>query len=99
MQKGGYQIIDLKDHAHTSGVGAIHEGIYDKIEGTKKPILLSGIVVNAIEFHDTFIFPCVNGSNFVAVVGVFAVVRASNINGRKTARYKNQHKCQCSQAN
>ena len=70
MQKGGYQIIDLKDHAHTSGVGAIHEGIYDKIEGTKKPILLSGIVVNAIEFHDTFIFPCVNGSNFVAVVGV-----------------------------
>lgn len=69
MQKGGYQIIDLKDHAHTSGVGAIHEGIYDKIEGTRKPILLSGIVVNATEFHDTFIFPCVNGSSYVAVVG------------------------------
>lgn len=69
MTKGGYQIIDLGNHAHTSGVGAIHEGIYEKIEGTSKPILLSGIVVNAVEYHDTYIFPCVNGSNFVAVVG------------------------------
>lgn len=69
MIKGGYQIIDLKSHNHTSGVGAIHEDIYSKIEGTKKPIYLSGIVVNAIEYHDTFIFPCVNGTNFVAVVG------------------------------
>ena len=70
MTKGGYQIIDLKGHQHTSGVGTIHEGIYDKIEATSKPILLSGIAVNGIEYHDTFIFPCVNGSNYVAVVGV-----------------------------
>ena len=69
MVKGGYQIIDLGGHNHTSGVGAIHEGIYDKIEGTSKPILLSGIVLNAVEYHDTYIFPCVNGTNFVAVVG------------------------------
>lgn len=66
---GGYQIIDLNGHAHTSGVGAVHVGIYDKIEGTRKPILLSGIVLNAVEYHDTYIFPCVNGSNYVAVVG------------------------------
>ena len=69
MLKGGYQIINLNDHPHTSGVGAVHEGIYDKIEGTRKPILLSGIVINTIEYHDTFIFPCVNGSNYVASVG------------------------------
>lgn len=69
MVKGGYQIIDLNNHNHTSGVGAMHEGIYDKIEGTRKPILLSGIVVDAVEYHDTFIFPTVNGSNYVAVVG------------------------------
>ena len=70
MTKGGYQIINLNNHPHTSGVGAVHEGIYDKIEATSKPILLSGIVVNAVEYHDTYIFPCVNGSNYVAVVGV-----------------------------
>lgn len=69
MVKGGYQIINLNEHAHTSGVGAIHEGIYDRIEGTRKPILLSGIVVDGVEYHDTYIFPCVNGTNFVAVVG------------------------------
>ena len=69
MVKGGYQIIDLNGHNHTSEVGAIHEGIYDKIEATSKPILLSGITVNAVEYHDTFIFPCVNGNSYVAVVG------------------------------
>ena len=69
MQKGGYQIISLGNHTHTSGVGSIHEGIYDKIESTSKPILLSGITIDAIEYHDTFIFPTVNGTNYVAVVG------------------------------
>lgn len=69
MVKGGYQIINLNDHPHTSGVGMVHEGIYDKIEGTRKPILLSGITVDAVEYHDTYIFPTVNGTNFVAVVG------------------------------
>lgn len=69
MIKGGYQIINLDSHNHTSGVGAIHEGIYDRIESTSKPILLSGIVVNSVEYHDTYIFPCVNGTNYVAVVG------------------------------
>ena len=69
MIKGGCQIVDLGGHNHTAGVGAVHAGIYDLIEGTKKPIQLSGIVVNAVEYHDAYIFPCVNGSNYVAVVG------------------------------
>lgn len=70
MTKGGYQIINLNDHPHTSGVGAVHEGIYDKIEGTRKAILLSGIIIDGVEYHDTYIFPTVNGTNYVAVVGV-----------------------------
>ena len=69
MVKGGYQIINLNNDNHTAGVGMVHEGIYDRIKATKKPILLSGIVVNAVEYHDTYIFPCVNGTSFVAVVG------------------------------
>ena len=70
MQKGGYQIINLNDHPHTSGVGVVHEGIYEKIEGTRKPILLSGITVDAVEYHDIYIFPTVNGSNYSALVGI-----------------------------
>lgn len=69
MTKGGYQIIDLGDANHTLGVGHVHEGIYDKIEGTRKPILLSGITVSGVEYHDTYIFPTVNGTSYVAVVG------------------------------
>lgn len=69
MVKGGYQIINLNEHAHTAGVGAVHEGVYERIEGTRKPILLSGIVVDAVEYHDTYIFPTVNGTNYAAVVG------------------------------
>ena len=70
MLKGGYQIIDLGDKEHTSGVGMTHDGIYDKIEGTRKAILLSGIVIDDVEYHDTFINPVVNGTKYVAVVNV-----------------------------
>ena len=69
MNKGGYQIINLENHPATSGVGFIVEGIHSKIEGTRKPILLSGITVDDVEYHDTYIFPCVNDTNYVAVVG------------------------------
>lgn len=69
MVKGGYQIIDLRDINHQIGIGQVHEGIYDKIESTRKAILLSGITIAGVEYHDTYIFPTVNGTNFVSVVG------------------------------
>lgn len=69
MATGGYQIISLDNANHSLGIGMVHEGIYEKIEGTRKPILLSGIVVSGVEYHDTYIFPTVNGSSYVAVVG------------------------------
>lgn len=69
MATGGYQIIDLHNADHRLGTGIGHKGIYEKIEGTRKPILLSGIVVGGVEYHDTYIFPIVNGSSYVAVVG------------------------------
>lgn len=65
MKKGGYQIIDLQNKNHEIGVGMVHEGIYDKIEGTRKALLISGLQVNDTEFHDTFSTPVVDGSNFV----------------------------------
>ena len=69
MLTGGYQIINLNDENHSLGTGKVHEGIYEKIEGTRKPILLSGIVVGGVEYHDTYIFPTVNDTSYVAVVG------------------------------
>lgn len=69
MTIGGYQIINLNDVNHTLETGVVHEGIYEKIEGTRKPILLSGITVAGVEYHDTYILPVVNDSSYVAVVG------------------------------
>ena len=68
MTKGGYQIINLKNHTFTSGVGFEIKGIYDLIEGTRKAILISGLVVDDTEYHDCFCVPEVNGSNFEMLI-------------------------------
>lgn len=64
MKIGGYQIIDLKGKNLTTDVGMVYEGIYELIEGTRKPILLSGIQVDDIEYQDVFTSVTINGSAF-----------------------------------
>lgn len=64
MKNGGYKIIDLNNYPHSNGVGVVHVGIYEAIEGTRKPILLSGLNVDGIEFHDVFVIPTVDGSSY-----------------------------------
>lgn len=64
MVKGGYQIINLDGVIHTLGLGMVHEGIYERIEGTQKPIMISGININGFDYHDCYVEPKVNGSNY-----------------------------------
>ena len=64
MKIGGYQIIDLKGKNLTTDVGMVYEGIYDLIESTRKPILLSGIQVDDTEYQDVFTSVTINGSAF-----------------------------------
>ena len=69
---GGYQIIDLKgvDLYGTEGAGVTITGLYDKIEGSHKPILLENIVVNEVQHKNTFVtFTTVNGV-FVAALTI-----------------------------
>lgn len=68
MQKGGYQIIDLKNKELTSGVGMTYEGIYDKIEGTRKAILVSGLNLEGTEYHDSFVDFTVNNTVFEGTI-------------------------------
>lgn len=76
MLKGGYQIIDLENKNHEVGVGMVHEGIYDKIEGTRKAIMLSGVVLAGVEYHDVFVQPVLDGSDYVtAIVNPFTNVK------------------------
>lgn len=65
MSKGGYQIIDLENRDLRNNIGMQYEGVYEKIEGTRKPILISGLQVQGVEYHDVFVFSRVEGSAYL----------------------------------
>lgn len=65
MRKGGYQIIDLHDTNFTAGEAQTVADIYDKIEGSyRKPLLLSGLTVEDVEYPDTYVEVTVNESAY-----------------------------------
>ena len=68
MNIGGYQIIDLKGKNFTLGTGMVFNGVYEKIEGTRKPIYVSGISIAGVEYHDCYVNFVVNGNNFEGVI-------------------------------
>ena len=70
MKIGGYQIIDLENRNLQINVGMVFNGIYELIEGTRKPILLSGIQLNGIELHDSFVDFIVQEGSFVTSLSV-----------------------------
>ena len=55
MNKGGYQILDLKNTNFALGTGALVAGAFETIRGTKKPILVSGIKIAAKKYNDTYV--------------------------------------------
>ena len=64
---GGYQIIDFKNKELLDGVGMVFEGVYDLIEGTRKPILITNFNFEGKEYKNTFLDFVVDGSAFKAV--------------------------------
>lgn len=68
MNKGGYQILDLKNTNFALGTGAVVSGVYGKIAGTKKPILVSGIVIAGTEYHDTYVDFTINNTAFEGII-------------------------------
>lgn len=68
MNKGGYQILDLKNTNFALGTGAVVSGVYGKIAGTKKPILVSGIVIAGTEYHDTYVDFTINNTVFEGII-------------------------------
>ena len=55
MNKGGYQILDLKKTNFALGTGVKVSGAFETIRDTKKPILVSGIVIARTEYNDTYV--------------------------------------------
>ena len=50
--RGGYLIIDLNNKNFTNGVGVVVDGIYERIESTRKPVRFSNFVLEDIEVRD-----------------------------------------------
>lgn len=63
-RNGGYKIIDFKNKELSIGVGMIYDGIYDAIEGTRKALLISGLNIGGEEYHDIYVQPYLEGSNY-----------------------------------
>lgn len=68
MKKGGYQIIDLQNKNFVLGTGQVVSGVYSLIEGTRKPLLLSGISIAGVEYHDTFVELTVSNTSYTGTV-------------------------------
>ena len=52
---GGYQIVDLGNHNFENGEPFVVSGVYNLVGRVKKPFYVSGIVVDGVEYHDSFI--------------------------------------------
>lgn len=68
MTKGGYQILDLSGISFTVGITKYVKGAYEKIEGTRKVILISGLEVDGTEYRDCFVDFYVDNANFVGSI-------------------------------
>ena len=68
MNKGGYQILDLKNTDGALGTGVNVSGALATIMGTKKPILVSGIVIAGTEYHDTYVDFTVVSTAFEGII-------------------------------
>lgn len=71
MRKGGYQIIDLQKKAVTAGAASGHPivpGVYDKIEGTEKRTVVSGLVIGSTEYKDMDVTFLVSSTDLVATL-------------------------------
>lgn len=68
MRNGGYQVLDFKNISFTSGVAKADTGLklYDLIEGTRKRIVISGLVVGSKEFQDFEVLFALSGTTFIA---------------------------------
>ena len=62
MKNGGYVILDLGGVNIEYDKPTKIEGIYNKIKGGTKPLLLSGIVINGTAYRDRFVSPEISGT-------------------------------------
>lgn len=73
MKKGGYQILDLKDVQVEENVASTIKGIYGTIEGTRKPIYVSGLNVGGLEIRDAYVDFLTSSADYVGLMGAYTL--------------------------
>lgn len=81
MTKGGYQILDLSGNSFTRETTVYVKGAYEKIEGTRKVILVSGLEVDGVEYRDAFVNFTNESGNFVGSIYDVTINVGSSVDG------------------
>lgn len=78
MFKGGYKLIDLRNVDLKTGVGATIGGIHGSIESSyRKPLVLTGVVLDSVEVSDLFVNVTVDSGNYKITVPTGEIVITS----------------------
>lgn len=80
MLKGGYQIINFEGINFTRGETKKIDGIYEKIEGTTKALLISGLSLDGVNIRDFFTIPTVKNGKYHITYGDKTIVIDDNDN-------------------
>lgn len=83
--RGGYIIADFKKTALTSGTQASIEGLFNSVSNPyKKPVMVSGLVVDGVEYPAFYAVFVKNSNNYEAQASIngtaFTIVVTPNSN-------------------
>lgn len=78
MVKGGYQIINFNGVKLTKNTIDRISNIFDKIDGTNKAILLSGLNVDGVDYRDVVCTPILIRGRYVIKVFGFRIYISAN---------------------
>lgn len=75
--RGGYLIIDLNNRPLENGEGLVVDGIYNRIESTRKPVRFSNVVFDGNELRDVDVVGLgVFGSTFKGTIKIVSTTAA-----------------------
>ena len=61
---GGYQVIDLEHRDNRDDIGMVYNGVYNEIDKTRKAIVLSNILLDGVEYGNTYVELTKEGSAY-----------------------------------
>lgn len=68
MRNGGYKILDFKGVAFTDATEKTVAGTWDFLEESRKPTVISGLVIGSTEYPDLTANFTVDSSDYVAYI-------------------------------